>query len=131
MSEIQTAQGFASGTSTAVVILTSSHLGFPLSTTQVATGSVIGAGAARGSGSVRWGLAGQVALGWLFTLPAAATVGAVAAWVAITGTAGTVIVALVLIGCAGGIYAASRRRPVTPENVNEVPVPPPPVDLVA
>ena len=72
VSEIQTAQGFAAGTSTATVILTSSHLGFPLSTTQVATGSVFGAGAGRGVASVHWGLAGQVAIAWLLTLPAAA-----------------------------------------------------------
>ena len=80
VSEIRTAQGFTSGTSTAAVILTSSHLGFPLSTTQVATGAVVGAGAGRGVASVHWGLAGQVAVGWLLTLPAAALVGALAAW---------------------------------------------------
>jgi PiT family inorganic phosphate transporter len=117
--------------STAAVILTSSHLGFPLSTTQVATGSIFGAGAARGPASVRWGLAGQVALAWLLTLPAAAVVGAVAAWVAVTGTLGTIIVALALIGFAGGIFALSRRRPVTADNLDELPAPPPPVDLAA
>ena len=101
VSDIQTAQGFASGTSTASVILTSSHLGFPLSTTQVATGSIFGAGAARGLASVRWGIAGKVALAWLLTLPAAAAVGAVAAWVAVTGPVGTIIVAVVLVGSRG------------------------------
>jgi PiT family inorganic phosphate transporter len=131
VSDIQTAQGFASGMSTASVILTSSHLGFPLSTTQVATGSIVGAGAARGLASVRWGIAGKVALGWLLTLPAAAVVGAVAAWVAVTGPVGTIIVAVVLVGSAGGIYAASRRRPVNADNLDETPAPPPPLDLVA
>ena len=131
VSEIQTAQGFTSGTSTAAVILTSSHLGFPLSTTQVATGAVVGAGAGRGVASVHWGLAGQVAVGWLLTLPAAALVGALAAWAAITGPAGMIIVAVVLVGISGGIYAVSRRRPVTPDNVNETPAAPPPANLVA
>jgi len=131
VSAIESGQGFASGVSTATVILTSSHLGFPLSTTQVATGSIFGAGAARGPASVHWGLAGQVAIAWLLTLPAAAVVGAVAALVADTGPVGTIVVALVLIGVAGGIYAASRRRPVTADNLDELPVPPPPVDLVA
>jgi inorganic phosphate transporter, PiT family len=131
VSEIQTAQGFTSGTSTAVVILTSSHLGFPLSTTQVATGAVVGAGAGRGVASVHWGLAGQVAVGWLLTLPAAGLVGALAAWAAITGPVGTIIVAVVLVGISGGIYAVSRRRPVTPDNVNETPAAPPPANLVA
>ncbi len=131
VSEIQPAQGFAAGTSTAAVILTSSHLGFPLSTTQVATGSIVGAGAGRGFGSVRWGIAGQVAVGWVLTLPASAVIGSLAAWVAITGPVGTIIVALVLIGFGGGIFAASRRRPVTPDNVNETPTPSPPLDLAA
>jgi inorganic phosphate transporter, PiT family len=131
VSEIGPGQGFASGVSTATVILTSSHLGFPLSTTQVATGSIFGAGAARGPASVRWGLAGQITLGWLLTLPASAVVGAVAAWVADTGPVGTIIVALVLIGFASGIYAASRRRPVTADNIDELPVPPSPLDLAA
>jgi len=131
VSEIQTVQGFTSGTSTAVVILTSSHLGFPLSTTQVATGAVVGAGAGRGVASVHWGLAGQVAVGWLLTLPAAALVGALAAWAAITGPVGVLLVAVVLVGISGGIYAVSRRRPVTPDNVNETPAAPPPANLVA
>ena len=131
VSDIGSAQGFVSGMSTAAVILSSSHLGFPLSTTQVATGSIFGAGAARGPASVRWGLAGQVALAWLLTLPAAAVVGALAAWVADTGAVGTIIVALALVGFAGGIYAASRRRPVTADNLDELPASPPPVDLAA
>ena len=118
VSEIQSPQGFAAGTSTATVILTSSHLGFPLSTTQVATGAVFGAGAARGAAGVRWGIGGQIAFAWLLTLPAAATFGAVASWMAATGPLGTIIVAAVLVCVAGGIYAASRRRPVTAANVN-------------
>ena len=72
-----------------------------------------------------------MAVAWLLTLPAAALVGAVAAWVAITGPVGTIIVAVVLVGIAGGIYAASRRRPVTADNVNETPAAPPPANLVA
>jgi PiT family inorganic phosphate transporter len=120
VSTIETPQGFAAGTSTATVILTSSHLGFPLSTTQVATGSIFGAGTARGVASVRWGIGGQVAVAWLLTLPTAAAFGAVAAWMAATGPLGTIIVVLVLVGVAGGIYAASRRRPVTADNINDL-----------
>ena len=125
VSEIQTPQGFAAESASAAVILTSSHLGFALSTTQVATGSIFGAGAGRRLASVRWSVAGQMAVAWLLTLPAAAMVGAVAAWLAGTGTVGTIIVALVLVGLAGGIYAASRRRPITADNVNDVPAPKP------
>jgi inorganic phosphate transporter, PiT family len=84
----------------------------------VATGSIFGAGAGRRLASVRWGVAGQMAIAWLLTLPAAAAVGAVAGSLANTGTMGTVAI-------GGGIYAASRRRPVTADNVNEVPAPTP------
>jgi PiT family inorganic phosphate transporter len=128
---IEPPQGFAAGISNATVILTSSHLGFPLSTTQVATGSIFGAGAARGAASVHWGIGGQVAFAWLLTLPAAASFGAVAAGMADTGPVGTIIVAAVLVGLAAGIYAASRRRPVTADNVTDLSAPSQPVDLAA
>ncbi len=95
------------------------------STTQVATGAIFGAGAGRRLASVQWSVAGQMAVAWLLTLPAAAVVGAVAAWLAGTGTIGTIIVALVLVGLAAGIYAASRRRPINADNVNDVPAPKP------
>jgi PiT family inorganic phosphate transporter len=131
VSAIQTQQGFAAGTSTATVILTSSHLGFPLSTTQVATGSIFGAGAGRGAGAEHWRLARHVALAWLLTLPAAAAVGAIAALTAGTGPLGTIIVALVLVGVAGGIYAVSRRRRVTADNINGLPARSQPVDRAA
>jgi PiT family inorganic phosphate transporter len=120
VSDIETPQGFAAETSATAVILASSHLGFALSTTQVATGAIFGAGAGRRLAAVRWGVAGQMATAWVLTLPAAAIVGAVAAWAASTGTTGTVVVAVVAIALAAGIYAASRRRPVTAENVNEI-----------
>jgi PiT family inorganic phosphate transporter len=47
----------------------------------------------------------------------------VAAWAASTGTVGTIVVAVVLVALAGAIYAASRRKPVTADNVNDVPAP--------
>jgi PiT family inorganic phosphate transporter len=121
ISEIESPQGFAAETSSAAVILTSAHLGFALSTTQVCTGSIFGAGAGRRLAGVQWSVAGRMALAWLFTLPAAGIVGAVAAWVADTGTAGTVVVAVVALAIAGGIYMASRRKPITADNVNDVP----------
>jgi PiT family inorganic phosphate transporter len=51
-------------------------LGFPISTTHVVSGSVMGAGATRGISAVRWGVAGNIAVAWLLTLPAAALVAA-------------------------------------------------------
>ncbi|TCK25962.1 inorganic phosphate transporter [Pseudonocardia endophytica] len=121
VSDIQTPQGFAAEAASASVILTSAHLGFALSTTQVATGSIFGAGAGRRLATVQWGVAGQMAIAWILTLPAAAIVGAVSAWAASTGVVGTVLVAVVLVAAAGGIYAWSRRNPITADNVNDVP----------
>ena len=126
VSEIQTPQGFAAETASAAVILASSHGGFALSTTQVATGSIFGAGAGRRLASVQWGVAGQMALAWLLTLPAAAIVGALAAWAASSGTFGLVVVAIVAIAMIAGIYVASKRKPVTADNVNDVPAAPAP-----
>jgi PiT family inorganic phosphate transporter len=120
ISEIQSPQGFAAETSSAAVILTSTHLGFALSTTQVATGSIFGAGAGRRA-TVQWGVARNMALAWLLTLPAAAVVGALAARVASSGTAGMTAVAAVAAVVALGMFGLSRRRPVTAGNVNEHP----------
>jgi inorganic phosphate transporter, PiT family len=122
ITEIETPQGFAAETSSTAVILVSSHLGFPLSTTQVCSGAIFGAGAGRRLAAVRWNLAGQMVIAWLLTLPAAAIVGALAARVAETGTTGTVVVAIAGLAIAGGIYALSRRAPVGAYNVNEPPV---------
>ena len=69
------AQGFSAQTGGAAVILTAAHLGFPLSTTHSITGAVLGAGAAKRLSAVRWGLAGNIFLAWVLTLPCAAAVG--------------------------------------------------------
>jgi len=110
-------QGFAAQTSAAAVILTSSHLGFALSTTHVVSGSILGGGLGRRASNVQWSTAGRMVLAWVLTLPAAAVVGALASSIASTGTAGVIIVAAIGIVVATGIYLASRRRPVTPDSV--------------
>jgi inorganic phosphate transporter, PiT family len=121
ITEIETPQGFAAETSSTGVILVSSQLGFPLSTTQVCSGAIFGAGAGRKLAAVRWGLAGQMVIAWVLTLPSAAIVGALAGRVAETGNTGTVVVAVVGLAIGGGIYALSRRQPVGAGNVNDVP----------
>ncbi|MET8450887.1 inorganic phosphate transporter [Streptomyces sp. NPDC005209] len=121
LTDIEAPQGFAAETSATTVILASSHMGFPLSTTQVCTGSILGAGLGRKLAKVRWGVAGRIALSWLLTLPAAAAVGGAAAWIADRGTAGVALVAAAAAAAAAGFWALSRRRPVTPDNVNELP----------
>ncbi|MEV4320177.1 inorganic phosphate transporter [Actinocrispum sp. NPDC049592] len=121
ITDIETPQGFSAEASAAAVILTSSHVGFALSTTHVCSGGVIGSGIGKRLAEVRWGTAGRMAIAWLLTLPAAAIVGALAGEIASQGTLGTVVVAIVAVAIAGGIYAASRRNPINAENVNEVP----------
>jgi PiT family inorganic phosphate transporter len=118
ISDIDTPQGFVAETTSTAVILSAAHLGFALSTTQVTTGAVLGTAAGRRAAVVRWAVAGRVAAAWLLTLPAAAAVGALAAWVAATGTFGTALVAVLLVGAAGTIYGLSRRRPVTAATIN-------------
>jgi PiT family inorganic phosphate transporter len=119
--DMESPQGFAAETSSTATILISSHLGFALSTTQVASGSIFGAGAGKRLADVRWSVAGKMVIAWVLTLPSAAIVGALAGQVAGLGSAGTVIVALVALAVAIGIYLASRRQPVSADNVNDVP----------
>ena len=76
--KMDAAQGFSAQGAGAAVILASSHFGFPLSTTQVITGGVMGAGAGKRLSAVRWGVAGNIVVAWLLTLPAAAAIGAAA-----------------------------------------------------
>jgi PiT family inorganic phosphate transporter len=121
LTEIESPQGFAAETSSTAVLLVSSHLGFPLSTTQVCSGSILGAGLGKKLAEVRWTVAGRMAVAWLFTLPAAALVGALSGRVADSGNLGVVIIAVLAAAAGGGIYLASRRRPVTSGNVNEYP----------
>jgi PiT family inorganic phosphate transporter len=120
-------QGFASEAGAAAAILASSHLGYALSTTQVCTGAVTGAGLGKAQGEVNWGTAGKMVIGWVLTLPASALFGAVAGRTAASGVAGTTIVATAGIVIAAVLFLLSRRQPVTPDNVNEtstaVPVP--------
>jgi inorganic phosphate transporter, PiT family len=130
VSEIHPTQGFGAETTSTAVILSSTHLGLPLSTTQVCTGSIFGAGAGRRMATVHWGMAGRIALAWSFTLPSAAVMGAGASWMAGTGTGGVLVVAVSGVALAAGIYAASRRSPVTAANVNDAPRPSA-VDLAA
>ncbi|MEV0623752.1 inorganic phosphate transporter [Nonomuraea sp. NPDC050404] len=121
LTEIETPQGFAAESSSAAVIFASSHFGFPLSTTHVCTGSVVGSGLGKRLAEVRWGVAGRMLAAWLITLPAAAAVGA-AAWAmaaGIGGTLGVSVVFAVALLLSGGLYLAARRRPVHAGNVND------------
>jgi PiT family inorganic phosphate transporter len=69
-------RGFAAQTATAAILWTTAHQGFPVSTTQTISGAVLGAGATHRLNAVRWGVAGNILVAWVLTLPAAALVGA-------------------------------------------------------
>ncbi|NUU05690.1 inorganic phosphate transporter [Leifsonia sp. C5G2] len=123
LTEVKPAQGFAAETSTAATILASSHLGFALSTTQVASGSVIGSGLGRRGSSVRWGTAGRIGIGWLLTLPSAAIVGAAAGLLANLGPVGVIIDTIVGTAVVVYIFWRARRNRVSSENaVKPVPL---------
>ncbi|GAA4600844.1 PiT family inorganic phosphate transporter [Actinoplanes octamycinicus] len=114
-------QGMAAESASAAVILTSSHLGFALSTTQVATGSILGSGVGRPGARVRWSVAGRMVSAWVITLPAAGLAGAVMWWISdlIGGLAGALAIFAVLVLLAGFMYHRSRREPIDHNNVND------------
>ena len=117
LTDVKPAQGFAAETSTAATILASSALGFALSTTQVASGSVIGSGLGRRGSAVRWRTAGRIAIGWVLTLPAAAAVGALAALIVVIGGGwGVLVDAILAIAVIIGLFLRSRRNAVTANN---------------
>ena len=118
--EIESPQGMAAESASAAVILLSSTFGYSLSTTHVATGSIIGTGLGKKGADVRWNVAGRMATAWVFTLPSAAIVGAAAYGVAagISGTFGVIVVLLILAALCGLIYWRSRGTKVDHKNVN-------------
>src|SRR4051794_33839582 len=111
------AQGFAAQGGGAAVILTASHAGFPLSTTQVISGAIMGAGAAKRVSAVRWGVAGNIVVAWVLTLPASAAVGALTYGVTQifgSGATGPLIVSIALVGLLIWIFG---RRLVSGETL--------------
>ncbi len=117
LSEIRPAQGFAAEVSSAVAILASSRLGFALSTTQVASGAVIGSGLGRKGGAVRWSKAGQIVVGWVLTLPAAGVVGALSALLTKIPNIGFALDAVITVAVIIAIFQISRRNRVSAHNV--------------
>ena len=117
--DIDTPQGAASGAATAATILASSHLGFGLSTTHVATGGILGSGVGRDGAEVRWGLARKLVVAWLLTLPGAGIVGGLAALLAGSGVVGSVALLVLLAAVCVVIWLVSRRNQVTSRNVTD------------
>jgi inorganic phosphate transporter, PiT family len=119
--EIESPQGMAAESASAAVILLSSSFGYSLSTTHVATGSIIGTGLGKKGAEVRWNVAGRMATAWLFTLPSAGIVGAGAEYLAhsIGKTPGVLVDLVILIAVAAFIYIRSRATKVDHTNVND------------
>ncbi len=108
--KMDAAQGFAAQGAGATVILASTHFGFPLSTTHVINGGVMGAGAGKRVSAVRWGVAGNIVLAWLLTLPAAAAIGGATYGISAifgSGALGPVLISVVALSL---VVVAFMRR---------------------
>jgi inorganic phosphate transporter, PiT family len=115
--KMDAAQGFASQGAGATVILASTHFGFPLSTTHVINGGIMGAGAAKRFSAVRWGVAGNIVFAWILTLPAAAAIGALTYGLSSifgSGALGPLLITLMSLSLIVALFArrAERGAPV-------------------
>ena len=116
--KMDTAQGFSAQGAGSAVILASSHFGYPLSTTHVISGGVMGAGAARRLSAVKWGVAGNMIVAWILTIPMAGGIGGAAyglTRVFGTGSLGPVVVSLLCLGLIGAVFGRRLQRgsPIT------------------
>jgi PiT family inorganic phosphate transporter len=102
------AQGFASQGAGAAVILAASHAGYPLSTTHVISGGVMGAGAAKRVSAVRWGVAGNIIVAWILTIPSAAIIGAfiygITRIFGASSAVGPVVVSVIILGGSAALF---------------------------
>jgi PiT family inorganic phosphate transporter len=101
--------GFAAQTVAASVIQLATAWGLPVSTTQVVSGSVMGAGATRRFSAVRWGVARRIAWAWVFTIPASATLSALAALLVEAGPI-AITLAVLVVGAVGFALLVRQRR---------------------
>ncbi len=112
--KMDAAQGFSAQGSGAAVILAASQVGFPLSTTHTISGAVMGAGAAKRVSAVRWGVAGNIVIAWVLTLPAAGLTGAVVYLFTQLfggGIVGEVLVAVLLVASLAWLARRARTSP--------------------
>jgi inorganic phosphate transporter, PiT family len=102
-------QGFSASLGGSVMLFAASYLGIPVSTTHTIAGCVIGAGTARRASAVRWGLAGNVAIAWVITIPAAAIVAAMFYWL-ISGYFVRLLIAVAIIALLSWVASLWRGR---------------------
>jgi PiT family inorganic phosphate transporter len=117
--KMDAAQGFAAQSAGAAVILAASSVGYPLSTTHVISGGIMGAGAAKRFSAVRWGVAGNIVGAWVLTLPAAAAFGAGVYEISKlfgSGATGPVVITVALLAALSGAFLR-RFQQATPAPV--------------
>jgi len=120
ITNIESPQGFAAESASAAVILASSYYGYPLSTTQVVSGGVLGAGLGKARNSVHWGVIGQMVSAWIVTMPGAGALGGIA-WaisnIFSPNLGAAVIVALAAAG-AFGLWTLAQRNKITASDLD-------------
>lgn len=122
--EIESPQGLAAEASSAAIILSSSAAGMALSTTHVATGSILGSGVGKPGAEVRWAVAGRMAVAWLVTLPAAGLVGALMFWLGhgiglvTSPLVGSLVIFAVLVALSFYMWWRAQQQKVDANNVN-------------
>ncbi len=124
IAKIDPPQGFSAQTACASMLWTTAHLGFPVSTTHVISGSVMGSGATRGLHAVRWGVAGNIVTAWIFTIPMAALVGAGMELITRLPGGDAIVFALAIV-ISYTAFAARRwetRRLLPPEALESAPI---------
>ncbi len=102
--------GFSAQTMAATVIQLATAWGLPVSTTQVVSGSVMGAGATRRFSAVRWGVARRIVWAWIFTIPASAVLAASAALLARAGPLAVTLAVFILVGLIVLLVQRMRRK---------------------
>jgi PiT family inorganic phosphate transporter len=122
ITDVEAPQGFAAESASAAVILASSYYGYPLSTTQVVSGGVTGAGLGRRLRGVHWGMLGQMAAAWVLTIPGAGLLGGAAYEISSRfgahDTAGSLVIAALAGLAAFVLFRLARRNNVRPEDLD-------------
>jgi inorganic phosphate transporter, PiT family len=117
---MQPVDGFAAQTAAAAVIQLATAWGLPVSTTQVVSGAVMGAGATQRFSAVRWGVARRIVWAWIFTIPASAILAASAALLITAGPIAVMFTALILgavtlVWMARRVSSRKRSAPIDDE----------------
>jgi inorganic phosphate transporter, PiT family len=111
--DMDPAQGFTAEGAGSAVVLASTHFGFPLSTTHVISGAIMGSGAGKRLSAVRWGVAGNIFAAWLLTLPVAAVFGAISyglVQIFGAGALGPIVISLAGLALAAALFRLRMRR---------------------